>query len=183
MTDQSAQTDEDTTQAVATTGLTETGAAMFQLIAYGMISPADANHLVRKGLAEPDWVNIELGTPKPEMFELIALTPDGTAIAEQLERRMTPIHGLCEAQQVTNTTGLSNKQWVMTRETLWDYLSNLKASIAMSWRSDVPTGSTLQSDISQPDTPIIKRNKVKKRLKLNLLPRLDIGLDPTSDTT
>ncbi len=175
MTDQPDQMGGDIVPVVATTELTETGAAMFQLISHGRVSPTDAAHLVAKGLATSDWINIELGTPKPEAFELITLTPEGAELADQLAQKMAPISGVCEAQQVANDVSPSGKQWVMTRKTLWEQFANLKASIAVDWLSEVSAGSPLPPEPSQSKpSPIVKRTKSRKRLKLNL-PRLDLS--------
>lgn len=175
MADQPNKMGEDVMQVVATTVLTETGAAMFQLISHGMVSSTDAAHLVEKGLATSDWINIELGTPKPEAFELIALTSKGTELADQLAQRLVPIAGVCEALQVQNSTNLPDKQWVMTRETLWDQFVNLRASIAINWLSDVSAGSPLSPEPLQPKpSPTVKQTKSRNRINPNL-PRLDLS--------
>lgn len=165
----------DIVQVVATTELTETGAAMFQLISHGRVSPTDAAHLVERGLATSDWINIELATPKPEAFELIALTSEGTELADQLAQRLVPIPGVCEALQVQNSTNLPDKQWVMTRKTLWDHFANLRASIAVNWLSDVSAGSPLPPEpLQSTPSPAIKRTKPRNRINPNL-PRLDLS--------
>ena len=175
MIDQPDQMSGDIVPVVATTELTETGAAMFQLISHGMVSSTDAAHLVEKGLAISDWINIELGTPKPEAFELIALTSEGTELADQLAQRLVPIAGVCEALQVQNSTNLPDKQWVMTRETLWDQFANLRASIAINWLSDVSAGSPLSPEPLQPKpSPTVKQTKSRNRINPNL-PRLDLS--------
>jgi hypothetical protein len=159
-------------QTVATTELTETGAAMYQLISRGMLSPTDASHLVAEGLAKVDLLNIELGTPKPEVFELIALTPEGEELAQQLEQRLAPIAGLCGALDVSCSLPPSSDQWVFTRKCFWDRLLDLKNSVAANWHSDDPVETS--PGLTLPDfTPhIVKRTKLTKSGKLSLEPFL-----------
>jgi hypothetical protein len=170
-------------QTVATTELTKTGAAMYQLISRGMLSPTDASHLVAEGLAKVDLLNIEVGTPQPEAFELIALTPEGEALAQQLEQRLAPIAGLCGALDVSGSLPPSSNQWVFTRKCFWDRLLDLKNSVAANWHSDDPVETS--PGLALPDfiPQFVNRTGVGNREKLSLEPFLEElrAIDPDFD--
>ncbi|WP_386685166.1 hypothetical protein [Loktanella sp. R86503] len=170
-------------QTVATTELTKTGAAMYQLISRGMLNPTEASHLVAEGLAKVDLLNIEVGTPKPEAFELIALTPEGEELAQQLEQRLAPIAGLCGALDVLGSSPSSRDQWVFTRKCFWDRLLDLKNSVAANWHSDDPVETSPGLTLPEYIPHVVKRTKVTKREKLSLEPFLAElrAIDPDFD--
>jgi hypothetical protein len=161
MADHSENTCDGMAHAVATTQFTETGTALFRLLCYGMISPTDARHLVEGGLAEPDWINVEFGTPKPEVFHLIALTVEGKAAAEHVKQRMAPLPGLCGAQQIEGDTFDSDRPGVMTRNTFWERLSAMKASVAKDWRPGDQPDIPSQSHPYDTNRRIVDRNQPK----------------------